>query len=65
MLDKQTTPDKRPPADRGQGRKSLKGDAGHSPVLQLRVTPEIHARVKKNGAAWARNALEKAKDPLI
>jgi len=55
-----TTP--RPPAERGQGRKSLQG-AGRSPVLQLRVTPELKARIERNGAQWARDVLEKAKDP--
>lgn len=53
---------KRPPAERGQGRKSLQG-AGKSPVLQLRVTAELKARVERNGAEWAREALAKAKDP--
>ena len=57
-----TTPAKRPPADRGQGRKSVQG-AGRSPVLQIRVTPELKARVEANGMDWARAVLEKAKDP--
>lgn len=55
-------PAKRPPAERGQGRKSLQG-AGKSPVLQIRVTPELKARVEAYGAQWARDALAKAKPP--
>jgi len=54
------TPIKRPPADRGQGRKSLAG-AGTSPVLRLRVSPELLAKVQAKGAQWARAALENAK----
>jgi len=57
-----TIPTKRPPAERGQGRKSVQG-AGRSPVLQIRVTPELKARVEANGMDWARAVLEKAKDP--
>lgn len=57
-----TAPAKRPPAERGQGRKSLQG-AGRSPVLQLRVTPELKARIERNGADWARSVLTRAKDP--
>jgi len=54
-----TTPSKRPPADRGQGRKSL--STGTSPVLRLRVSPDLLVKVQANGAQWARDALEKAK----
>jgi len=55
-----TTPAKRHPADRGQGRKSVSG-AGTSPVLRLRVSPELLAKVQAKGAQWARTALENAK----
>jgi len=51
---------KRPPADRGQGRKSVSG-AGTSPVLRLRVSPELLAKVQAKGAQWARATLENAK----
>jgi len=54
------TPAKRPPAERGQGRKSVSG-AGTSPVLRLRVSPELLAKVQTKGAQWARAALENAK----
>jgi len=54
-------PPKRPPADRGQGRKSVSG-TGTSPVLRLRVSPALLAKVQANGAQWARNVLEKAKN---
>jgi len=30
----------------------------------LSVTPELKARVERNGAQWAREALTKAKDPV-
>lgn len=43
-----------------QGRKSLDGK-GESPVIRLRVTPELYEKVKRNGAQWARDALENAK----
>ena len=55
---------KRPPDDRGQGRKSLKGD-GKSPVLQIRVTPELKAAVTEKGMGWAREALTKAIEAQI
>lgn len=58
-----TTPIKRLPAERGQGRKSLQG-AGRSPVLQIRMTPELKARVERNGLQWARDVLTRAKDPV-
>jgi hypothetical protein len=51
---------KRPPAERGQGRKSVSG-AGASPVLRLRVSPALLDKVKSKGSAWAREALESAK----
>jgi len=54
------TPVKRPPAERGQGRKSIAG-AGISPVLRLRVSPELLTKVQTKGAQWARTALENAK----
>lgn len=57
-------PTKRPPADRGQGRKSMQG-GGKSPVLQLRMTPELKARVERNGPDWVREVLETAKDPKL
>lgn len=52
---------KRPPSDRGQGRKSLQG-AGESPVLRVRVTPEQKAKVESlGGAEWVRKMIDKAK----
>jgi len=56
-----TTPAKRPPADRGQGRKSVQG-AGKSPVLQVVVSPEQKQKVALlGGAAWVRKQIDKAK----
>ena len=58
-----TTPTKRPPAERGQGRKSLKGQ-GKSPVLQVRLTENQKNKVKSlGGAAWIRKMIEKAEEP--
>lgn len=54
-----TTQAKRPPNDRGQGRNSLQGE-GKSPVVQLRVSPELQAKVKRNGPDWTREVLESA-----
>lgn len=56
-----TTSTKRPPAERGQGRKSLQG-AGTSPVIQIRVTPEQKVKVENNGGAeWIRSLIDSAK----
>lgn len=55
------TPAKRPPADRGQGRKSVQG-AGKSPVLQVVVSPELKAKAERNGSQWVRDVLTKAKE---
>ena len=56
------SPVKRPPAERGQGRKSVQG-AGKSPVLQVVVSPELKAKVERNGGApWVRDVLAKAKE---
>ncbi|MBK5204912.1 MAG: hypothetical protein JJD98_05750 [Polaromonas sp.] len=56
------TTTKRPPADRGQGRKSVQG-AGKSPVLQVVVTPEQKAKVQRlGGARWVRGAIDKARE---
>lgn len=57
-------PPKRPPADRGQGRKSVAG-SGKSPVIQLVVSAELKEKFMRNGAVWAREALTKAKDPKV
>lgn len=56
------TPSKRPPADRGQGRKSVQG-GGKSPVLRVVVTPEIIERARRNGPDWVRAVLMAAPDP--
>lgn len=64
MKNKQVPPQKRPPAERGQGRKSVAG-AGKSPVIQLVVSPELKDKFMRNGAAWAREVLTKAKDPKV
>lgn len=56
-----TAPTKRPPADRGQGRKSVQG-GGKSPVFQVVVSPELKAKATRNGAQWVRDALTKAKE---
>jgi hypothetical protein len=54
---------KRPPAERGQGRKSLQG-GGKSPVLQVRVTTEQKAKVDSlGGAEWVRKMIDKARVP--
>lgn len=50
---------KRPPSDRGQGRKSLAG-TGESPVIRIRCSPELAAKVKRNGSDWARAVLSAA-----
>jgi len=52
---------KRPPGDRGQGRKSVQG-GGKSPVLQVVVSPELKAKAERNGSQWVRDALTKAKE---
>ena len=52
----------RPPADRGQGRKSVQGE-GRSPVLQVVVTPEQKAKVGRlGGGTWVRKMIDKAKE---
>ncbi len=56
-----TNPAKRPPAERGQGRKSVQG-GGKSPVLQVVVSPELKAKAARNGSQWVRDALKKAKE---
>ena len=56
-----TVPTKRPPVERGQGRKSVQG-AGKSPVLQVVVSPELKAKATRNGPQWVRDALTKAKE---
>lgn len=57
-----TAPTKRPPAERGQGRKSVQG-AGKSPVLQVVVTPEQKAKVQRlGGAEWVRRTIDKARE---
>lgn len=53
----------RPPAERGQGRKSLQGGKGKSPSLHTRVTPELKARAERNGPQWVRDTLTAAPDP--
>ena len=52
---------KRPPSDRGQGRKSVQG-GGKSPALQVVVSPELKAKAERNGAQWVRDVLTKAKE---
>ncbi len=58
---KMSTVTKRPPAERGQGRKSVQG-GGKSPVLQVVVSPELKAKAERNGAQWVRDSLTKAKE---
>jgi hypothetical protein len=54
--------EKRPPADRGQGRKSVQG-VGKSPVLQVVVTPEQKAKAMRlGGAKWVRQVIDKARE---
>ena len=61
-LRRMTAPAKRPPAERGQGRKSLQG-AGMSPVLQVRLTTEQKEKVTRlGGAPWVRKMIDKAKE---
>lgn len=53
---------KRPPAERGQGRKSVQG-AGKSPVLQIVVSPEQKAKAMRlGGAEWVRRAIDRARE---
>ena len=40
----------------GSGRRGKDGAVGLVPVL-VRLTPEQHAKVKENGAAWVREAI--------
>jgi hypothetical protein len=54
-----TTQAKRPPNDRGQGKKSLQG-AGKSPVLQVAMTPELKAAAMGYGMSWVREVIGKA-----
>lgn len=57
-----TMPTSRPPAERGQGRKSVQG-AGKSPVLQVVVSPEQKAKAMRlGGAKWVRQAIDKARE---
>lgn len=56
------TKEKKQPSMRGQGRKSVTGQSGKSPVLQLVVSPELKEKVMRNGADWAREVLTKAKE---
>ena len=51
---------KRPPAERGQGRRSLQG-AGASPVVQIRVTPALKEKIQQRGLDWVREVLIKAR----
>jgi len=52
---------KRPPSDRGQGRKSVSG-GGKSPVLQVVVSPAQLDKVRANGGAeWVRRLIDDAK----
>jgi hypothetical protein len=52
---------KRPPADRGQGRKSVSG-GGKSPVLQVVVSSAQLEKVRVNGGAeWVRRLIDDAK----
>ncbi len=57
-----TTKTKRPLGDRGQGQKSVGTgqQIGRSPVLQIRVSAELRAKVKRKGAQWARDVLTDA-----
>lgn len=58
-------PVKRPPNDRGQGKKSLQG-TGRSPVLQVAVSPEQKAKVMRlGGAPWVRKMIDKAREPNV
>ena len=55
-------PTKRPPADRGQGRKSVQG-AGKSPVLQVVVSAEQKAKVQRlGGSKWVRQVIDQARE---
>jgi hypothetical protein len=57
-----TVTTKRPPAERGQGRKSVQG-TGKSPVLQVVVSPEQKAKVMRlGGAQWVRQSIDKARE---
>lgn len=54
---------KRPPSERGQGRKSLQ-ESGPTPVLQVRVTAEQKAKAMRlGGAAWVREQIDRAREP--
>ena len=54
---------KRPPNDRGQGRKPIK--AGEETVtVSLRMTPTQRDKLARlGGAAWMRERIDKAKEP--
>lgn len=55
-------PPKRPPNDRGQGRKALP-PGWKLETVTVRVTPEQKAKLKRLGAEWLRTAIQRARDP--
>lgn len=58
-----TAPAKRPPSDRGQGRKSLHADGAPSQVLQVRMTQaQKDKAIRLGGAAWVRSMIDRAKE---
>jgi len=53
---------KRPPNDRGQGRKSLVG-GGKTPLSSIRLTTEQREKLSRlGGSAWIRKAIDSADD---
>ena len=64
VMNLSSTNAKRPPSDRGQGRKSLQADGAPSQVLQVRMTAEQKDKAKRlGGASWVRSMIDKAKEP--
>ena len=54
---------KRPPNDRGQGRKPIK-PGEETVTVSLRMTPAQRDKLAKlGGASWVRDRIDKAKEP--
>lgn len=54
---------KRPPNDRGQGRKPLVADE-QTVTVSLRMTPALREKLARlGGAPWVRSKIDKAKLP--
>jgi hypothetical protein len=50
------------PKTKTEGRPPLQ-DGTPSMILNIRVTPEQHAKFKRLGATWLRKVIDRAKEP--